>query len=265
MIFLKGIIVGIGKIIPGVSGSMLAISMGIYEKLLNSINNFFIDIKNNFIFLFKFGLGVLVSIILFSNIILKCLNSFYIVTIFLFIGLIIGSFSDIKKEIKNKSNKIIFISFFITMLLGSLNINSNINLDNYFLNFIYFIVVGMIDAFTMVVPGISGTATLMMIGAYDKLINVYSNLFNISNLLILLPFGIGIIIGTILTVKLVNYLFTSYKDKTYNIIIGFTYSTIVFMGINSFKSEYSLASLIISFIMLIIGFLISKKINHFND
>ena len=59
------------------------------------------------------------------------------------------------------------------MLLGALNINSNINLDNYFLNFIYFIVVGMIDAFTMVVPGISGTATLMMIGAYDKLINVY--------------------------------------------------------------------------------------------
>ena len=50
MIFLKGIIVGIGKIIPGVSGSMLAISMGIYEKLLNSINNFFSDIKNNFIF-----------------------------------------------------------------------------------------------------------------------------------------------------------------------------------------------------------------------
>ena len=49
MVFLKGIIVGIGKIIPGVSGSMLAISMGIYEKLLNSINNFFSDIKDYFI------------------------------------------------------------------------------------------------------------------------------------------------------------------------------------------------------------------------
>ena len=63
MLILKGIIIGLGKIIPGVSGSMLAISMGIYQKMIDSINNFFDNIKTNFLFLFKIGLGVLISIV----------------------------------------------------------------------------------------------------------------------------------------------------------------------------------------------------------
>ena len=69
MLIIKGIIIGIGKIIPGVSGSMLAISKGIYQKLIDSINNFFKDIKNNSIFLIKVIIGTLISIIFFSNVI----------------------------------------------------------------------------------------------------------------------------------------------------------------------------------------------------
>ena len=79
MLILKGIVIGIGKIIPGVSGSMLAISMGIYQQMLDSINNFFKNTKENFKFLFKIGLGVIISIIFFSNIILKCLNKYYLI------------------------------------------------------------------------------------------------------------------------------------------------------------------------------------------
>jgi putative membrane protein len=71
MLIIKGIIIGIGKIIPGLSGSMLAISMGIYQKLINSINNFFEDIKGNFYFLFNVFLGVSISIIFFSKTILS--------------------------------------------------------------------------------------------------------------------------------------------------------------------------------------------------
>ena len=71
-LILKGILIGIGKIIPGVSGSMLAISMGIYQQMIDSIINFFNDIKNNLKFLLKIGIGVLIAIMFFSNIILKC-------------------------------------------------------------------------------------------------------------------------------------------------------------------------------------------------
>lgn len=270
MLILKGIIIGIGKIIPGVSGSMLAISMGIYQKLIDSINNFFKDIKNNFIFLVKIAIGLLISIVLFSNLILSFLEKYYIITIFLFVGLIIGSFKDIKLNTSKKNNYISVISFILITILGIININNEINILNPFLNFLYFIFIGFVDALTMVVPGISGTATLMMLGAYEKVMEMYSNIFNISlllnNLKILIPFMIGMGLGIISTVKLIQYLFDNYKEKTYSAILGFSVSTIVLMFVKCISSTYTFIELIIAFIMLFLGIFITKKINHlFND
>ena len=113
----------------------------------------------------------------------------------------------------------------------------------------------------MVVPGISGTATLMMLGAYNSVITMFSNIFDIDNFKILIPFIIGIIIGIFITVKIVQYLFKNHKDKTYSAILGFSTSTIVLMFIKSFNSFYTLPNLFIAFIMLFIGYFISKKIN----
>lgn len=267
MLFLKGIIIGIGKIIPGVSGSMLAISMGIYQKMIDSVNNFFKDVKGNFIFLFKIAIGVLISIVFFSNIILNCLNNYYIITVFFFIGLITGSFKDINKEIKNKNKKVIIITLLITLILGLISVNREFNIENNFIKFFYFIFVGFIDALTMVIPGISGTATLMIIGAYNKLMETFSNLLNFTlfydNFLIMLPFGVGMAIGIIFTVKLINYLFNNYNDEIYSAIIGFSISTIILMAIKCFNSNYTFFNLIIAFIMLFVGAFISKKINHY--
>ena len=183
MLILKGIIIGIGKIIPGVSGSMLAISMGIYQKLIDSINSFFKTPKQNFKFLFKIGIGVIISMVFLSNLILDCLNKYYLVTIFFFIGLIIGGCDDIKQNTSKKYNYIAIISFVLITLLGFINIDNQVNVTNIILNFLYFLFIGFVDALTMVVPGISGTATLMMLGAYEKVIELYSNIFNLSLLL----------------------------------------------------------------------------------
>ncbi len=261
MLILKGIIIGIGKIIPGVSGSMLAISMGIYQKLIDSVNNIFKYPKENFKFLFKITIGVIISIVFFSNIILNSLNKYYIITMFFFIGLIIGGFNDIKLNIEKKSNYFTYVSFIIITTLGLINIDNEVNITSNLLNFIYYIFIGFIDAFTMVVPGISGTATLMMLGAYNSVITMFSNIFDIDNFKILIPFIIGIIIGIFITVKIVQYLFKNHKDKTYSAILGFSTSTIVLMFIKSFNSFYTLPNLFIAFIMLFIGYFISKKIN----
>ncbi|MBE6139481.1 MAG: DUF368 domain-containing protein [Firmicutes bacterium] len=270
MLILKGIIIGIGKIIPGVSGSMLAISMGIYQKLIDSINSFFKTPKQNFKFLFKIGIGVIISMVFLSNLILDCLNKYYLVTIFFFIGLIICGCDDIKQNTSKKYNYIAIISFVLITLLGFINIDNQVNITNIILNFLYFLFIGFVDALTMVVPGISGTATLMMLGAYEKVIELYSNIFNLSllldNLKLLIPYILGIIIGMITTVKLINFLFKSYKEKTYSAILGFSISTIVLMFIKSLNSFYTLKDLIIAFVLLFIGIFITKKINHvFND
>ena len=270
MLILKGIIIGIGKIIPGVSGSMLAISMGIYQKLIDSINNFFKYPKENFKFLFKITIGVIISMVFFSNVILSLLNKYYLITIFFFIGLIIGGFEDLKQNTNKKYNYITIVSFILITLLGFLNINNEVNITNSLLNSIYFIFIGFIDALTMVVPGISGTATLMMLGAYEKVIEMYSNIFNFSilvdNLKILIPYIIGIVIGILGTVKLMQFLFNNYKEKTYSVILGFSISTIFLMFIKCINTFYTLPQLIISFILLFLGIFITKKINHiFND
>ena len=217
LLILKGIIIGIGKIIPGVSGSMLAISMGIYQKLIDSVNNFFNRQKESFKFLIKIGIGVVISIVFFSNIILKCLDKFYLITIFFFIGLIIGGCDDIKENTNKKYNFIAIISFVLVTLLGLININNEVNITNSFFNSLYFLFIGFVDAVTMVIPGISGTATLMMLGAYEKVMELYSNIFNfniiIDNLKLIIPYVIGIVLGIVITVSLLIYCLKDIKKK----------------------------------------------------
>ena len=124
MLFIKGIIIGIGKIIPGVSGSMLAISLGVYQNMIDSINCFFVKPVENAKFLSKIGIGILISILLFSKIIVKSLEISYIVTIFFFIGLIIGSLEDLKYNIDKKNNYISIVISIVVIPLGLLNINN---------------------------------------------------------------------------------------------------------------------------------------------
>lgn len=257
---LKGFIIGIGKIIPGVSGSVLAISMGIYDKIIKSISNYFSDIKNNSIFLSKIGIGMIIAITFFSNIIVYLLDNYYLITIFIFSGLIIGSIDNIKSNINNKDLYICLIILIIFSLFGINNVSNTLVVNNSLLHFPLFILIGFIDAVTMIIPGISGTAILMMIGVYKELLISLSNIF--SNISTIIPFVIGLIIGTILTVKLIDYLFTNYKSKTYSAILGFSYSSIVIMIAKGLNKINSFNDIFISVLFLIISILLVKKINR---
>ena len=266
MLILKGIIIGIGKIIPGVSGSMLAITLGIYQKLISSINNFFKYPKQNFKFLIKISIGIAISIVFFSNIILQALNKHYIITMFLFIGLIIGGFDDIRVNTSKSDIYIIIISLTIILFAGFMSVDNNVYIDNSVISFLYFVFIGFVDAITTVIPGISGTATLMMLGAYTTLMKSFSTLFDLyyfnDNLKVLIPFFMGFSIGLFLTTKLVDYLFLRYKSKTYGLILGFSIATIILMFIKCFNSFYTEKDLIIATMFFVLGILITKKTNR---
>ena len=96
-LILQGFIVGIGKIIPGVSGAMLAMFMGIYEDLMEAVTRFFDDKKHHFLLLLNFGIGLFLAIVLFSKVILFLLNHYYEETIYLFLGLIMGTVLRLRK------------------------------------------------------------------------------------------------------------------------------------------------------------------------
>ena len=115
-IIIKGFIIGIGKVIPGVSGMALAISLGIYEQILESISNIKKEIKNKSTFLIKLGTGIILAIMLTSKVIVKCLKIYYLPTMLLFIGMITGGIPTIIKESKLNKNHII-PTLLITILL----------------------------------------------------------------------------------------------------------------------------------------------------
>lgn len=241
----KGFIIGLGKILPGVSGGMLAISMGLYEQIIHAISYLFHDFKNHFRFLFVLGIGAIISITSASNVIKEALDHFYFPTMMLFIGLILGGIPGILKKVVKFSFRrfiLMIVMFFIilgvTLLGGS---HKELLFDWDILSFFVLMGIGIIDAATMVIPGISGTAILMMIGFYPTFILCLGTIFQIKmlpyNIMIMLPFGIGMVLGVFILSRMVDYLFRHYKDDTYSAIVGFALSSIVSLFIQMLSNS----------------------------
>ena len=253
--FLKGILIGFGKIIPGVSGSLIAISLGVYEKCIDIISNFHREIKYNFMFIFKLCLGILVAILLGSNIIYHFLINHYFITMCLFIGLIIGTVPNIlsKNKITKKSDCSFVIIPFILMLVISFTGKGYIQINNDLTGYLFTIIIGFVDAVTMIIPGISGTAIFIMMGVYEFVLLMFSKLL----LPFLIFFIIGVILGIFITSKIINYCFKNYNRETYLIILGFLFSSIIFMIIDTFSKGFDIFNLIVGLSLGILGYFIS--------
>ena len=258
-LFVKGILIGLGKIIPGVSGGLIAMSFGVYERLIASISHIYKNFRQNFTFLIFIGSGIILSIILGSNLIMYFLNNYYFATMLLFIGLILGgvpSLITVAKEEKSKLNVIVMlIPFIFIFTVSVLTSGMSINLK---LNFFTTIIVGIIDSLTMIIPGISGTAVMMMLGVYDKILLSFSG-FNHFNILI--PFIIGITLGVFLFSRIIDILIRKYRISCYYAIIGFTISTIFLLLGQTFKVNNSIYEVLIGILFMIIGYLIGKRLN----
>ena len=259
ILFLKGIIIGIGKIIPGLSGAMIMMILGLYEKGIKAICNFFDDIIENAKFLFIVGSGIIVSIVLMSKLIQLVLNNYYFILVCFFVGLILGGIPSIFKEIENtstKTNITIFILFFILVNLLSF-VDNNYQLTFTNSAFIMFII-GIIEAATMIIPGLSGTAVLMALGLYHILLNMFSNLSNfaliVDNLRTIIPFIVGILSGGLFFIKLMDYLLTNHKIKTYWAITAFALSSVVLMFIKALETNYCSNDIIIGSVLLVVGY-----------
>ena len=265
ILVIKGIIIGIGKIMPGVSGGMLAISLNVYDKSIEAISNFFKDIKSNLSFLSKLGLGIIIAIILFSKLINYALTYYYLSTMLLFIGLIIGGIPSILKEIKNdiriKNINLMLIPMIIILGMGIFNNYLELNqVSNS--NFITLFILGIIEAISMIIPGISGTAIFMMIGYYNLIIETLNNLtvptLFMGSIIKIIPFIIGMIIGIIGLVKIINYLLRKYRIKCFYIILGFTLSSIFILIVNVIQNNFSLGEWLVNLVFLGICFIIGR-------
>ena len=271
ILILKGIIIGAGKIIPGVSGGMLAITLNVYDKGIKAISEFSKDIKSHLTFLLTLGIGIGISIVTLSKVIKYSLNNFYLPTMLLFIGLIIGGIPSMIKEAKQEKslkNIIIMLIPFVIVFLLSMTSTIFSSTGTKEVSFIPLVLIGIVDAITMIIPGISGTAILMMLGYYDIVITSFSTLTDFSllsfNLTILIPFGIGMVLGTIVLSKIINYLLEKYRISSYYAIIGFSVSSVLLLLGETLKTNYSIGEILISIGLLIIGYFVSIKLDKIN-
>ena len=229
-LIIQGFIVGIGKIIPGVSGAMLAMLMGLYEPLMEAVTRFFDDKKRHFYLLFHFGIGLFLAIILFSRIILFLLDNYYDVTIYLFLGLIMGTIFRFKRQVSFKrKNKFLFvISFMILFIIPFFESTQLFVFQKNIFHYLYVMMLGGIDAVTSIVPGISGTAIFMMLGSYEFVLNVLANPFSFLFVL----YFLGLILGVIFTCYMMYYLLKKWKNETNVVIFAFSLSSVLMLFLN---------------------------------
>ena len=278
---IKGFFMGIANVIPGVSGGTIAITLGIYEKFINTISNLFKDLKKNILFLLPIFIGMGLAILTTSKVISYTYDKFPLPTLMFFVGLVFGGIPMLLKNVKGKkeskkvSNYIIFlITFALVIFLASYKFIFGINGEVSFasmnlLNYILLFIVGIVAAATMVIPGVSGSLVLMILGYYYPVINTINALFKedfIGNAFILGIFGLGILIGIVIIAKLLEMLFKKYKVKTYFGVLGFVFSSIIAIPLSACielnSIPTSIDQIIISLIMIVAGTAISYNLGE---
>lgn len=261
----SGVIIGVGVILPGVSGSVLAILLGIYDKVIYLLNDSKKRLLDKLKYLYPILIGLIIGIMLFGNILLILIQNYEVEVKYLFMGLILGGVPILKQEIEKKENskinyKYLIITFIISLLLfiiPNFNIINNIkNSDSFF----KMLIAGFLYIAGKIIPGISSSFFLMILGLYDYILNIMSNPFSLTfiDLIKLIPFIIGIIIGFIVLIKLINKLLSNYFVKTYSSIIGFVLGSIIaiYPGFK-FNLEY-----ILSILIMICSFSLVYKISQ---
>ena len=251
ILFFKSFIVGLGKIIPGLSGSVIAINFGIYDKGIEAISDFFSNVKKNTSFLFVSGSGVVLAIVIGSKLLRWILLYFYLPFIAIFIGILL---SDVRKK---------YIDFNGNITIKDIFFNLNVKtIKNVNINIITYCIIGLLDAITMVIPGISGTGIFMMLGLYDVYLSILSNCLNINtffhNFYMLVYYFVGLILGIIITSKVANYMFKNHKHFTHIIVLSLMLSTVLVLISGILHTKYSVLSYVILFIFIIGGYMLNN-------
>ena len=229
--FVVGMLIGAGAILPGVSSGVFCVIFGLYEKLLDSVLHFFKNIKKNFLFLLPIVTGALISIFLFSNVLQIAFNNFYIITSYIFMGLILGSIPAIRKQASINNIDFLHIlcfslSFVFSIYLVLIERGNTYSISSF--SYYYLIITGFFMSAGIIIPGVSKTAILLIMGVYYSYLNAISTL----NFSILFPLGIGLAFGSIFFMYAINFLFAHFKSYTYFLIIGFVFGScfVIFPG-----------------------------------
>ena len=274
---LQGMVVGIANIIPGVSGGTMMVAMGLYDKLIHSITHLKSEFKESMKLLLPIFAGAGIAIVALSRLFEFLLANYPIPTNFAFCGLIAGSLPFIFKKVKGHSvtiGKIIpFLVFFGIVILMAVLGESGRNAADVsfgFANVVKLFGVGVIAAATMVVPGVSGSMMLMLLGYYDTIIETINDFidalvqFNMTEILrtfgILVPFGIGVVIGIFAIAKIIEFIFKKAEIHAYYGIIGLILASPIAILMKTDWSGVSVILIAVSVVTFAAGWFVASKL-----
>lgn len=239
-----GFFIGLAIIVPGISGSTVAIILKLYEKLLYALGNLFKHFKRCAIFLLPILLGLLVGLVLGFFGVQYLLNLLPFAIVALFAGLMIGAYPSITDQLKGgKFKKRYILYFFLGIavplaisLISIYLLNGNQSLENLsFYHYILFIVLGFIIAITQLVPGLSASAILMAFGYFTPLVESISiSYWQINPLIfvVYLMLIIGFILGLFTVAKFLSWLLKRFHEASFSVIAGLSLGSIITMFIN---------------------------------
>lgn len=271
---LRGVLIGIANIIPGVSGGTMAVSMGVYDKIIGSITGLFKNFKKSILYLLPLAIGMVLGICGLSFIIKFTLENYPFQTSTLFIGLILGGlpalFSKVKGAKINVGHIVVFVIFFalvVGMAVANGAGDSATDITVNVINIIKLFLVGIVASATMIIPGVSGSLVMMILGFYNIIVSNISifieNLvtFNIPGLLhglgIFIPFGVGILVGIGVVAKAMEWLFAKKPILTYSAIFGLVIASPIAILFKIGIAGLTFGGSIIAIITFAIGFCVA--------
>lgn len=235
-IMVKGAIIGIGMIIPGVSGGTLAVLLGIYEELITKISNLKNDFMESVKFLFPLLLGMVLAFVAMYFPLKLALDHIPFELCMVFVALMICSTPKIGKDaycsgFKGWDSLFFILAFGICIGLCFIPMGKDLVLNLKMPWYMYLVLfgVGILASVALVVPGISGSMLLLIIGLYKPLLDTISNLFKtpLDAIIILFIFVVGLIIGFFTIAKLMKFLLSKYEHQTKWAILGFVVASII--------------------------------------
>lgn len=219
---LKGVVIGIANAIPGVSGGTMMVIMKVFDRILGAVS--IKKLKENFVFLVTILLGMGIGVILSAKVLNICFENFYVQTQFFFMGVVLGSlpmiFKEANKEQKLKPIHLLPFAVGFGIIIGVSIISTSA--ENSVIeiltagNFIYLALISIIAAAAMIMPGLSGSLVLLILGGYQTVINAVDTM----NIPVLIPVAIGIFLGVVLCAKLITLCLKKWRRGTYAVILG---------------------------------------------
>ena len=259
--FFKGIIVGIGGIAPGLSGSVLLIIFGLYRQTLEAFGSLVKDFKKNIKFLLPLVCGMILGVLLFSKVVDFTLEHYEMPTRFCLLGLIVGTLPMVWKEVRKEGFSlwhypIILVAAGLGFLFFLVNPDAFPQITTPTL--LQSVLLGVAVAATTIIPGVEPAAVLSSLGFYEMYVGALADL----NFGILLPMALGLVLGAVGISAAMSWLFRRFYTVTYCVIFGIFLSMIPQMLTENCVPGWNPVTLL-SLILTVVGFGVSWYLGDF--